>query len=121
MPYGSQVRSFRIGAGQLTAGALSTIHSVPLGFTTLVKDISLQNYASGSTGVDILVTSAGLNIVVARLTVPGNGVARLSPWWAVPEDEEITVWNGTVGTLAYYVSGALLPGVADVMRITKPA
>jgi hypothetical protein len=114
------VRSFRIGAGRLALGAALSLYTVETGHTALLKSVNVHNLSPTATNVDVLLTALGSQILVARLRPAGSSYVHFECWFAVPEHEDIVLWNGNAGSIDYYASGALLPGVVPTSASTKP-
>ena len=95
---------------------------MPAGYTVLVKSANLWSYATAAGDVVLAVKHppAAAIWVSGIATTSGKGVA-IFPWFAIDPGASLEIINGTNGDVSYYVSGAVLPGVAPVWAAALPA
>lgn len=112
------VATKRLAKGQLaaTAGAAvtTTVYTVPVGETAIVKEIVLHAPDGAmAPGVYTWVTSS-TTLKVWSPALQSGETQRYSCWFVLPAGEELLlVQPANVGRLRYWVSGTELDGVAD--------
>ena len=117
----SGVRSDRLASGTVLSGQQVTVVTVAAGRTVIVK--SLYGYANvNAVGpVQFAVKPlAGTAVIVQETKTTAQSAYRWDGWLAMDEGAALLLWNGTGGTVQYYVSGADLPGSAPARGVAKP-
>lgn len=105
------VRTARLAAGTVAAGANAFIVTCPAGKTIIIKDIRLWNTTGTATNHIVSVNSGPASTWIRYSTVAGNDTPAMSPWIVLEPGDTLSMYTQH-SAMAYHVSGTELDGVA---------
>lgn len=95
----------------VAAGADVLVFTCPAGVTTLVKDIRVSAPVGNVTGIFVYIASGAANVTVLGGTLNAGLAKSEMPWLALEPGDQLRI-GVTGSSLAYFISGSLLDGVA---------
>jgi len=103
-------RSARLAAGRLVGRPAGQIYVCPADRVVIVKAALVSNLVATSQKVQLYVTTSDASVAVGIeiKDVPPNGPAAFTTWTVLEPGDGLNLsWES--GSIAYWVSGALLP------------
>lgn len=104
------VRNASVARGYLSATGYTTVYTVPTGFVLLLKNILISQTSGQASTFNFNFVSSGatVNIVWFAATTASDGTYNWSGWTVLNAGDALRINVGTP-TVAYWVSGAVLP------------
>lgn len=104
------VRSANLAVGTAPTSTVATAATCPAGETWIIKDVRVYS-ATGTPRAYVGVARGSLQCSIVDESVPGPGSRGLECWVVLEPGDSIEVYSQT-NTSSYWVSGAMLVGVA---------
>lgn len=120
------VASKLLAVGGSDTGAAELIYTVPVGMTTIIKQVTMTSHASADITLYLSSPVApGVDWFWIKETVAPEAQVRVSTWFVLPQNWTLVVQGVPPGVFFYWVSGSELEGVnlhptVPTLRVAPP-
>lgn len=99
--------TIRVGMGQLAAASTVTLYTVPAGFVTILRDITISGHGGTLSLVKFGVVGSPAQPVIMAIT-NANSYQQWTGRWALQAGEQLVGQTQGTGVCDYQITGYLL-------------